>query len=231
MPTIPTGEMERELKKLYLRWIGSLAFDAADLQARVASFIGRAQDLIESLGGQVASVGALAGFPTPRTLELSPLIGDVVTEMQRAAVSASITAGLNSREAARAMFVAGMGKSYRKLERIARTETVSAYWKNAWDSIADLPTLVMVWGSEDGPRTCAWCRERDGLVMASPDLRDHPNGRCTPLPTVRSQVRYRGSVARDGEIYFDPSWQRTQDERVMNQLSPIKDFQGGRLLV
>jgi hypothetical protein len=223
MPTIPTGKLERELRALYLRWVMGLSMDSADLQDKLADFLRRAQALIEREGGKVAMLGALGDFPAPRSLELSPYIGKVYEQMQLAAVQASITTGLNSRDAARAMFRAGMDKSYRRLERIARTETTNAYWKNAWGSISTLPALVMVWGSEDGPRTCPWCRERDGLVMDSPDLRDHPNGRCTPIPTLRSMVDYRGSVRSDGQIYHDPQWQRTQDERYQSQPKALED--------
>jgi hypothetical protein len=191
---------------MYLRFLRGLAFDSSNLYDRLASFNRRAIALIESMGGQIASLGALADFPVPKELDLSPHMGTIYNDMQQAAISASITAGTNSREAARAMFAAGLDKSFRKLERLARTETVSAYWKNAFDSVADLPDLVMVWGSENGPKTCEWCRERDGLVMDSPSLRDHPNGRCTPIPTLRSRVDYRGSISPDHQIYYDRSW-------------------------
>lgn len=206
MPTIPTGELERELRKLYLRFVYGLAFDSGNLQDKTASFQRRAIELIERMGGRVAMLGALGDFPAPRSLDLSPWAGTFYDEAQQAAIQAGIVAGINSREAARAMFRVGLDKSYRRLERLARTETTNAYWKNAFDSVADLPALVMVWGSEDGPRTCAWCRERDGLVMDSPLLRDHPNGRCTPIPTLRSQVKYRGSISADNQIYWDPAW-------------------------
>lgn len=206
MPTIPTGALERELRKMYLRWINGLAFDSNNLYQKLASFDRRALAMIESMGGYAASLGSYADFPVPKTLDMSPYAGKIYNEMQQAAISASITVGLNSREAARAMFRAGLDKSFRSLERLARTETVSAYWKNAWSSIEDLPQLVMLWGSEDGPRTCEWCRERDGLVMDSPNLRDHPNGRCTPIPTLRVAVDYRGSIAPDGTIYRDARW-------------------------
>jgi hypothetical protein len=220
MPTIPTGKLERELRALYLRWVSGLSMDDKNLQDKMASFTHRAQDLIEREGGKVAMLGALGDFPAPRSLELSPYIGKVYDQMQLAAVQASITTGLNSRDAARAMFRAGMDKSYRRLERIARTETVSAYWKNAWGSIAALPSLVMVWGSEDGPRTCPWCRERDGLVMEDSNLRDHPSGRCTPIPTLRSMVEYRGSVRRDGSIYYDDRWGKGQAKDTVPMIQP-----------
>ena len=205
MPTIPTGKMERELRRLYMQWVHQLPNHEQDLHKYVAKFQDKSMDLIEKMGGNVARLGALAGFPAPRRLDLSPHIGTIYSDMELAAISAQIGLGLNPRDTARALTRAGVDKSYRRLERLARTETVSAYWKNAWDSTEGLG-LVMVWGAERGPRTCQWCLERDGLVMDSPDLRDHPNGRCTPLPTHPSQVEYKGSVDSSGRIFQDPAW-------------------------
>jgi len=65
---------------------------------------------------------------------------------------------------------------------------------------------VMLWSVEFGPRTCAWCKERDGMVVEYSHIRDHPNGRCTLAPTLPSRVRYKGSLDRDGNIYYDPTW-------------------------
>lgn len=209
MPTIPTGKMEQELRKLYLRWLSTVSLDSTALHDKINAFEKASQDLIEKMGGRVAMLGALADFPVPKRLDLSPHVGTIYSDMQQAAIQAGMMIGLNSVDVARQMFNVGMDKSFNRLKRLARTETVSAYWKNAWDSVADLPALVMVWGSEDGPRTCAWCRERDGLVMDSPSLRDHPNGRCTPIPTLRSQVKYRGSIGPDGQIYQDPNWNKS----------------------
>lgn len=218
MPTIPTNKMERELRALYLRWLRGLSYDSTDVPSKIEAFHKQSQDLIERLGGQTASLGALADFPVPKRLDLSPHIGTIYSDMQQAAIQASIMAGMQSTDAARRMFNAGMDKSFNRLNRLARTETTNAYWKNAWDSVADLPALVMVWGSEDGPRTCEWCKERNGMVIEDSNLRDHPNGRCTPIPMLRSMVEYKGSVRADGEIYMDPAWQQAQ--KVNKRLSP-----------
>jgi len=206
MPTIPTGLMERELRMLYLRWISGLTADSTDLPDQINDFQRRSEDLIARMGGRVASLGALGDFPAPKLLELSPYAGKVYDQMQQTVIQAGILAGISSKDAARQMFRAGMDKNYRQLERLARTETTSAYWKNAWDSTADLPAIVMVWGSENGPRTCQWCSARDGLVVQDPNIRDHPNGRCTPIPTLRSLVKYRGTLQPDGSIFMDPAW-------------------------
>lgn len=221
MPTIPTGEMERELRKLYLRWISGLSYDSSDLSGKIDSFQAQSEELMAAMGGRTAALGSLGDFPVAQRLELSPYAGKIYDDMQQAVIQAGIIAGLNSTDVARQMFRNGMDKSFNRLNRLARTETTNAYWKNSFDSIAHLPALVMVWGSEDGPRTCAWCRERDGMVMSSTGVRDHPNGRCTPIPTLRSMVEYRGSVDGSGRIYQDPDWNKPK----LNQPMPIQDAQ------
>lgn len=221
MPTIPTGDMEKELRKLYLRWLSGLSYDSDNLAGKISAFQAQSEALIAKMGGRVAALGALGDFPAPRLLELSPYAGKIYDGMQQAAIQAGVAAGMNSVDVARAMFQNGMDKSFNQLKRLARTETTNAYWKNAFDSVADLPALVMVWGSEDGPRTCAWCRERDGLVMDSPSLRDHPNGRCTPIPTLRSRVQYRGSIDANGRIYHDPNWNKATKPAPMEEVKAV----------
>lgn len=205
MPTIPTGKLERELRRLYMQWVHQLPNHQHDLHNYVAKFQKQSTELIEKMGGDVARLGALADFPAPKRFDLSLNVGTIYSDMELAAISAQIGTGLNPTDTARALVRSGVDKSYRRLERLARTETVRAYWKNAWDSIDGLG-LVMVWGAERGPRTCEWCLERDGMVLDGPDVKDHPNGRCTPIPMLPSQVDYRGSVRADGQIYQDPAW-------------------------
>lgn len=212
MPTIPTGKMERELRRLYFRWLHGLG-EHTNMDKAVDLFERQSVDLIERMGGRTASLGALADFPVPKRLDLSPHIGTIYSDMKQAAIQAGIQAGLQATDVARAMMRHGMDTGFHRVNRLARTETVNAYWKNAWDSIEGLD-LVMVWGSEDGPRTCKWCRERDGMIMTSSELRDHPNGRCTPLPTLRSQVDYKGSVGSNGNIYQDPEWVKAKPQPI-----------------
>jgi hypothetical protein len=227
VPTIPTGALERELRKLYLQWLAGVPKHEADTDAYLGVFEKKSRALITRMGGQVASLGALAGFPVPKTLELSPRAGVIYDEMKQAAISAGITAGLNSKDVARQMLNAGLDKNYRKLERLARTETVSAYWKNGWDSIADLPLLVMVWGAENGHRTCDYCLSRDGLVIEDGNIRDHPNGRCTPIPTLRSQVKYKGTLQPDGSVTMDPAWadQKVKGAKPKDSAGPTTEAQ------
>ncbi len=205
MATVPTGRMERELRKLFLRWLAGLP-QQQDLTAYIALFEQQSRELIARLGGHVASLGALGDFPAPKYLELSPVAGVIYNEMEQAAVQAGLMAGLASTDTARQILNAGVGKGFNRLMRLARTETTNAYWQNTWNSVADLPAIVLVWSSESGPRTCEWCLSRDGLVVDDPSIRDHPNGRCTLAPKTRSLVKYRGTLQPDGSIYQDPRW-------------------------
>lgn len=223
MATVPTGRLERELRRLYMQWVNQLPAHRGDLEAYTQKFRRDSLALIDRMGGRVAMMGALADFPVPRELDLSPHIGTIYDDLKQAAISAGITTGLNPTDVARAMMQSGMDKSFNRLNRLARTETVSAYWKNAWDSSEDTG-LVMLWGAERGPRTCDYCLERDGLVLDDPNIRDHPNGRCTPIPTHPSQVEYRGTLSPDGSIYQDPSW--ATPSRVPSRVDPVY-VQGG----
>lgn len=223
MGTVPTGRMELELKKLYLQWLRDLPAEG-NMEQQVDTFHKKSQALIERMGGQAASLGALPGFPTPKLLDLSPHIGTIYSDMKQAAIKSSIAAGLNATDVARHMLRHGMDTSYHRLNRLARSETVRAYWKNTWDS-ADGLGLVMVWSSEQSARTCDYCISRDGLVVADTSIRDHPNGRCTLVPTHPSQVKYRGTLQPDGSIDQDPAWDkdaaRTQATQAMEHSDPL----------
>lgn len=205
MATVPTGRMERELRQLFLRWLAGVP-SQQDLTAYVLLFEKQSRELIARLGGHAASLGALGDFPAPRYLELSPVAGVVYNQMEQAVIQAGLMAGLSSVDTARQMLMTGLGKGFNRLSRLARTETTNAYWRNTWDSVQDLPGIVLLWSSETSKRTCDWCRERDGLVVDDPNIRDHPNGRCTLVAKTRRLVDYRGTLRADGSIYMDPAW-------------------------
>lgn len=208
MGTVPTGKLERELRKLYVSWVSGLSAHEDDMDAYIESFRIRSTALITQLGGDIARLGSyFADFPAPKELELSPYAGKIYDEMQLAAVRAGVASGLQATDMARAMLRAGLERSFHKLNRLARTETVSAYWKNQWDSTRGLD-LVLLWSVEMGPRTCEWCKERDGLVVEYQTIRDHPNGRCTLLPTLPQNVKYKGSLDSEGNIFWDPGFER-----------------------
>jgi hypothetical protein len=219
--------MERELRKAYLQWLAGIDSHQDDLNGYINTFDKKSRAIIAHYGGHAASLGALADFPVPKTLELSPVANVVYDQMKQAAIKASITAGLNSKDAARQMLHVGLDTSYRRLERLARTETVSAYWKNQWDSVADLPLIVMVWSSEESHRTCDWCISRDGLVVEDSNIRDHPNGRCTLIPTLRSAVQYKGTLQPDGSVDMDPRWaqQRVAGAKAQASAGPTTEEQ------
>lgn len=205
MATVPTSRMETELRKLFLRWSAGLPNQTGRMDQYLDKFRRDSISLINKMGGDISRLGVSADFPAPKELDLDLVAGHVYDQMQLTVVRAQIMTGLNARESARALLKAGVDKEYYKLERLARTETVRAYWKNQWDEAEDLG-LVMLWGAERGSRTCEWCLERDGMVVPSRLVLDHPNGRCTLVPTLPSRVEYQGSVADDGSIFYDPDW-------------------------
>lgn len=205
MATVPTGKLERELRKLYLQWVMGID-QVSDLNSYIDAFRLQSERLIARMGGDVARLGVyLADFPAPKELELSPRLGVIYDEMKQEVIRAGIATGLGSRDIGSAMLRAGLDKSLYKLTRLARTETVSAYWKNQWDSTRGLG-LVLLWSPETGKRTCDYCLSRDGLVVEDPTIRDHPNGRCTLIPTLPSRVAYKGTLQPDGSVTYDPHW-------------------------
>lgn len=181
MATVPTGKMERELRAYYLQWVKGLDAHSNDLPGYIAQFGRRANQLINQHGGNVARLAMDAGFPAPKPLPLSFNPEHAIAEMQQAAIAAGIAVGQGAKAQASAMLKAGMDSAYYRLERRARTETVSAYWANQWKQVEGLG-MEMQWSSEGGARTCAFCKAKDGLVVTDPTLRDHPNGRCTLQP-------------------------------------------------
>lgn len=227
MGTVPTGRMERELRKTYLQWLAGVSRHQDDLPAYIDLFERQSRAVIAKFGGHAASLGALADFPVPKTLELSPVAGVAYDEMKQAAVAGGIQAGLQATDVARQIINAGLDKGFHRLNRLARTETVSAYWKNQWDSVAELPMIVMVWSSEESKRTCDYCLSRDGLVVEDSNIRDHPNGRCTLVPTLRSRVQYKGTLEPDGSITMDPRWadQKVKGATAMDSAGPTTEEQ------
>ena len=205
MATVPTDLMERKLREHYLNFIAGLG-KSPKFDASMKRFIKEQVNIIESLGGKAARAGVSSGFPAPKRLDLAPWPGKIYKSLEKTAIAAQIATGLNARDSAKAMLAAGIDTSYHRLERLARTETVHAYWQNQRAEAADLG-LVLLWSAEDGKRTCKWCLERDGMV-ADPGASDHPNGRCTLAPTHPKFVKYIGSVDKDGNIYQDKDWDK-----------------------
>lgn len=214
MPQVPTGKMESKLRSYYLQWVAGIPRHADDLESYLDEFRDGSRRIIAGYGGRTVSAGYSLNFPPPKELKLSPVFNKVYDDMRLTAVRASIASGLNAKDAARAMLNAGMDKEYYKLERVARTETVSAYWANQWEQIAGLEDqMYMVWGSERSSRTCDYCRSKNGMEVRDPTIRDHPNGRCTLIPKLRpdrEKFRMPEESAAPG-VYRDIHKRSSQD--------------------
>lgn len=208
MGTVPTGRLEREMRKFYLSWVEDLPEHAStpeSLEDYVEFFKEEMLSIIEELGGEISLMGVSADFPAPKLLDLRLHAGTVYSEIDKAIIRAGISIGLNARDTALAIMKTSVGREYYKVERLARTETVNAYWKNQWAEAKGLD-LVMLWSAERGPRTCEECISKDGLVVADESIRDHPNGRCTLQPVLPQNVEYKGTLQPDGSIVYDPDW-------------------------
>lgn len=219
MGTVPTSKLESKLESYYRKWVLGLSnITEDDLPAYLEQFKVQSSRIINLYGGQAVRAAAMAGFPAPKVIDLSLKADHIYEAMQLTAIQAGIGTGLNPREIARAMFNAGMDSHYYSLERLARTEVTNAYWQHQWDQVEDLD-LVMVWSAEESARTCPWCLSRDGLVVKDKTIRDHPNGRCTLLPTLPEDVPLRNTKGRN------PDWTRNHpkegyplpENKVLNQ--------------
>ena len=149
----------------------------------LSEFMRESELLVRTMGGDIARRGVSSGFPAPRLLDLGEHPDRIYSDAERAIIRAGIATGLNANETARAMYHAGLDDAYWKMKRLARTETVSAYWKNQWSEATSLG-LEMVWSAERGARTCYYCLSKEGMIVEDPSLRDHPNGRCTLIPRL-----------------------------------------------
>lgn len=231
MGTVPTDRMEDELRAYYVLWAERIAElttgDRDDLMFRFEVFKDHSQEIIKKRGGKAARAGVAADFPAPKELELSTHTDTVYDELALAVIRAGLYTGVNARETATALFRAELDPKFSNLERLARTETVSAYWKNQWDEAEDLD-LIMVWSPEHGSRTCDVCLGRDGLVVKSKTIRDHPNGRCTLLPTLPQDLDYKGTLLSDGSVTYDPilANMAKRNNKITARLSKLSKKQG-----
>lgn len=231
MATVPTERMEDALRAYYARWAEQLIDAATDdpesLILLFEVFKEHSQEIIQQYGGKAARAGVAAGFPAPKELELSPHADTVYNDIALAIIRAGLFTGVNAKETAAALFRAELDPKFSNLERLARTETVSAYWKNQWDEAEDLD-LVMVWSPEHGSRTCDVCIGREGLVVEDQNIRDHPNGRCTLLPTLPQDLDYKGTLQADGSITYDRRLANVakRNSRLAPGLSQLSQKQG-----
>ena len=215
MSGVSTARLERKLRALYLRWVRSLP-GSTDPAASLQQFLRQARGIIMRYGGVVAFGGTRAGFPEPVAMPLDASWAHVVDALKEAVLRGGWAVGAHAREIARRLRDAGIDQAYHKLERFARTETVRAHWQRQWADAEGLDDIVMVWGAERGSRTCPWCLAKDGLVVKDKTVRDHPNGRCTLVPTLKDKVPLRGKGPNpqflrrswSGELPDDPAVQQ-----------------------
>ena len=231
MATVPTGRLERELRKLYMTFVQNLPDDPIDVDEKLKRYIADSTTLISRMGGDISRMGVSAGFPAPKLLDLDLWPARIYKDVEQVVVRAGIATGLNAKDIARAMYRQGVDSARWRLNRLARTEVVGAYWKNQRAEAADLG-LVLLWSAEKGKKTCEWCLERDGLV-AEDGCRDHPNGRCTLVAVLPSMVDYKGSVRADGTIYHNKDWDKEFlsphiDNMSLSDKSALDEYQHGK---
>lgn len=215
--SVPTSDMETELRKLYMRFTSSIDENTADITDRVQAFNREAASIIKQHAEDVRP----EGFPAPSPITVSIDMSTVTGVLENALTSAGIAAGMNAREIARAMRGAGIAKTWTSLETLARTEVVQAYWRKSWESAGQYVrdgSMQMVWSAEQGPRTCPFCLAKNGMVVKDPTVVDHPRGRCTLIPRLTHTM----DPVNPPALSYQPDWLRGRDE--VWDSSPLREL-------
>lgn len=202
MATVPTGDLDEALRVAYSDFIIKLTRESVDIDKEMDLYLDRVSKAIKHHGGSIVA-RATTGFTTPTPIDLDEQLAPYRDKLKAAIVKGGITAGLNANEIASALVTSGVSTIHHDMARLARTEVVAAYWQDQWKEAEELD-LVMVWSAEDGPRTCPYCLAKNGLVVEDKTIRDHPNGRCTLVPTLPELIPPR---TKDK----DPRWTRNHD--------------------
>lgn len=136
-----------------------------------------------------------------------------------------IVVGQNPRDAARDL-MRRVGRALdggiTRAERIMRTEMLDAYRNaNTVVTVANADVVGEVeWYSAADERTCAscWAMHGERFPVGTPGPDDHPNGRCTFLPVVRSDLA--------GDYPMGPSkdelWGRLDEQQRLRVLGPTR---------
>lgn len=143
----------------------------------------------------------LARLPTAQVAELvgmmgngSPLSG-ILNELAKAGSTGiretlikGVALGWNPRKMER-MARQALGKVLTRALTVARTESMRAYREATYQTYNANTDIIdgWYWISAADSRTCASCWAMHGTKhRLNERLDDHPNGRCTPVPSVRN---------------------------------------------
>ena len=162
--------------------------------AATANMIGLAGD-----GSPLRSILADASKVGPQAL------GDALVR--------GVALGYNPRKMAKMAMRDGLGKSYTRMELVARTESLRSYREAARQNYILNSDIIRGYRRRcaRSARTCIACIALDGTEYPlDVPFEEHPNGRCVAIPILRSgQGAPMGETARE---WFERQPEKTQLE-------------------
>lgn len=221
-------------------YVGHVRDTTSERQAALARLgVHHAEQLVSLLGGPGVQ-GQFARLPVPAVEALAGMASDgsplhtVLVDAAAAGVDglrteliSGLALGRNPRETARIAMRRGLGRSYTRMETIARTETLRAYREATLQSYRQSRVVTGYRRlSARDRRTCAACWALDGKYYAlEEEFEEHPCGRCLMLP-----VLYDGRQAQ-----IEPAAARfagLSDADKLHVLGPerMRLYQGGMAL-
>lgn len=182
------------------------------------------------------AISDLIGFTEAGPLrELLNKLNPQVSDGFRRALIESVAVGRNPRETARRVrkeFSVGLSRAL----RISRTEQLRSYREATRRNYQANSDIIegWVWLAAKQERTCPMCLAMDGTFhKLNERLNDHPNGRCTMIPVIKSIALPQ---VETGAEWFEKQDETTQ-RKVLGNPSyeafkagkiTLKDFVGQR---
>lgn len=159
------------------------------------------------------------------TARTRPISRDATRAIRETLVR-GVAAGMNPRNAAREMLARTRGQFAGGLTRalvISRTELLDAHRAAAHEADKAAADVLdgWVWQATLSSRTCPSCLAMHGTVhpLSEPGPIDHPQGRCTRLPAVKSWADLGLDVPEPEPVVQDArAWFAAQDEATQVQI-------------
>lgn len=176
------------------------------------------------IGALTELIGYLQDGSPLRSL-LDGLVGEAGQAVADGLVQ-GLALGLNPRQVARNIRKALGGNMVRAL-RIARTEVLRSYRESTRRNYQANSELVKgwIWQSSRNERTCAACWSLHGSTHSLDEpMSDHPNGRCSQLPWVKSWEELGFSGLKESAPIEDgaTAFEKLTDGQQFNVLGPAK---------
>lgn len=204
-----------EIELIQQRAITQASNDALALIEAAAPGISR--DIILSFTklptNAIISAAGLVGDDSPLTARLTSAFGEYIAGQVRNGILTGVGIGKNPRDVYQILkrnFERSFGSGLTSALTTIRTAQIKSYQLASHASYQANSDIVTgwVWYSALQPgRTCMSCISKHGTVHpVTETLRDHHNGRCTPIPITR----YSSTPIQSGQDWFKGQPKQTQ---------------------